>query len=417
MRATGRHDGSSYGAGIGGGDAGAGGTVTIYGGIVEAEGGSTGGAGIGGGRAGSCGGTVTVWGGEVTATGSLSGGAGIGGGWHGHGGHVAVHGGRVTARAGNSYGSGIGGGSSGCGGTVEVSGGTVYASRCANNTGYQDIGGKNGSNTFDNVFTGGSVYLAHGTISNLPVNVESGGERVYCVTVTGLTANEEVAFTGPDGYGTEDIFADEAGKVYLWLPNGYYAFTAGGVGYGATVAGANTTAKPIVVVTFDAGGGGGADSSTTSNRAYAIGEAYGSFPEATRPYYDFAGWTNASGTAFTTNDIASATVSNLYASWTRLEWTDAVAIDTDWFTGALAGTVDFTIDTAAELGGFAAIINGDAGTAQTNFAGCTVTLAADIDLDGRYWMPVGGIDLAAENAQTFAFAGTFDGADTPSPTS
>ena len=91
LRSTGR-SGDSGDAGIGGDNAfdngGAGGTVTIYGGIVTATGGNGlgGGAGIGGGGSdtnGGAGGTVTIYGGTVTATGgngNFGDGAGIGGG-------------------------------------------------------------------------------------------------------------------------------------------------------------------------------------------------------------------------------------------------------------------------------------------------------------------------------------------------
>lgn len=72
--------GNNYGAGIGGGQKGAGGTVIINGGTVTATG-NGGGAGIGGGIE-NAGGTITINGGTVTATGS-NGGAGIGSGQNG----------------------------------------------------------------------------------------------------------------------------------------------------------------------------------------------------------------------------------------------------------------------------------------------------------------------------------------------
>jgi len=71
--------GGSSAAGIGGGSSGAGGTVTINGGVVTARGGSSG-AGIGGGSSGA-GGTVTINGGVVTAiSGGGAQGIGRGGG-------------------------------------------------------------------------------------------------------------------------------------------------------------------------------------------------------------------------------------------------------------------------------------------------------------------------------------------------
>lgn len=112
-------------AGIGGGYGNNGGTVTIYGGSVWAYG-RLRSAGIGGGHTteqdewndnerGS-GGTLTVWGGYVYAQGGKYA-AGIGGGYNryngtlrtANGGTVVVHGGEVIAKGG-AYGAGIGGG-------------------------------------------------------------------------------------------------------------------------------------------------------------------------------------------------------------------------------------------------------------------------------------------------------------------
>ena len=104
---------SQYGAGIGGGNDGAGGTITISGGTVTATGGS-GGAGIGGGYNGA-GGTKSISGGTVIAT-AVSGGAGIGGGQNGWDGTTSISGGMVTATGG--AGAGIGGGYNGGGGTI-----------------------------------------------------------------------------------------------------------------------------------------------------------------------------------------------------------------------------------------------------------------------------------------------------------
>ena len=107
-----------HGAGIGGDCDGAGGMVTINGGMVSATGVGYS-AGIGGGRLGK-GGAVTVNGGRVTAQGGDFG-AGIGGGFHASGGTVTINGGAVAA-VGNG-GSDIGPGYGGDDGTVAISGG------------------------------------------------------------------------------------------------------------------------------------------------------------------------------------------------------------------------------------------------------------------------------------------------------
>ena len=112
-----------HNAGIGGSDGGSGGTITISGGNVTANGGEHG-AGIGGAYFGP-GGNITINGGTVTATGGY-GSAGIGGGQGGSGGTITVNGGIVTANGGQ-YGAGTGGGLGGSGGTVTIDGGTVTA--------------------------------------------------------------------------------------------------------------------------------------------------------------------------------------------------------------------------------------------------------------------------------------------------
>ncbi|WP_345061176.1 InlB B-repeat-containing protein [Leifsonia kafniensis] len=112
-----------YAAGIGGGNGGANGKVKITGGTVKATGGLRS-AAIGGGMNGA-GGTVEITGGTVTATAGMSG-AGIGGGELGAGGNITVSAGTVTA-SGGSRGAGIGGGTERSGGIVQISGGIVTA--------------------------------------------------------------------------------------------------------------------------------------------------------------------------------------------------------------------------------------------------------------------------------------------------
>ena len=228
VTATGR----GGGAGIGGGSGGAGGTVAINGGSVSATG-DTYGAGIGGGYQGA-GGMATISGGAVTATGGQNG-AGIGGGYQGAGGMATISGGRVTATGGYQAG-GIGAGFgefTSCG-PVEISGGTVVATAGENY--YGDFGGYSGIGG-PVTFSGGSIRAAHGNVWNAPSN---GTARVWCVTVPNLTPGAAVALSGlPVGYGTDDIFADAEGKVYLWLPDGRYEFTANGTYRTATVNGAN----------------------------------------------------------------------------------------------------------------------------------------------------------------------------------
>ena len=249
--------GGENGAGIGGGESGAGGAITITGGMVTATGGENG-AGIGGGHLAN-GGMTTISGGTVTATGgicgagigggyfgngalvTLSGGtvtatggkdaAGIGGGEYGDGGIVAISGGTVTATGGD-YGAGIGGGDDGNGGTLTISGGTVFAQGGFRSTdtgpGYAS-GAGDGVLPGTNTFTGGSIRLGSSSASHVPSN---NTEQVFCATVAGFLPASQVEMTDrgnlPAYYGTEDIYADEHGHIYLWLTNGTYTFTADG---------------------------------------------------------------------------------------------------------------------------------------------------------------------------------------------
>ena len=164
-------------------------------------------------------------------------GAGIGGGDAGAGGSVTISGGKVIA-IGSDGGAGIGGGNGRAGGTVNISGGTVAAS---GSYGGADIGpGDNHTDSGPNTFTGGSIYLARDNIAPDPSNIT---ERVWCVTVPGLTPYAVVVVTGlGTAYGVNDLFADNSGKLYLWLPNGNYDFTVGETEYTANVADADTTA-------------------------------------------------------------------------------------------------------------------------------------------------------------------------------
>ena len=73
--------------------------------------------------------------------------------------------------------------------------------------------------------------------------------------------------------------------------------------------------------------------------------------------------------------------------------------DTGWYEeGGGEDGREFTISTAAELAGLAQLVNGG-----TDFSDKTITLAADIDLAGREWTPIGKDSISSR------FNGTFDG--------
>lgn len=76
-----------------------------------------------------------------------------------------------------------------------------------------------------------------------------------------------------------------------------------------------------------------------------------------------------------------------------------LAANYDWYENA-AGS-EYAIATAADLLGFANIVNGTDGRTADSFAGKTVKLSASIDLSGISWTPVG--------INGKVFSGTFDG--------
>lgn len=68
-------------------------------------------------------------------------------------------------------------------------------------------------------FTGGSIDAALDRISPAP---SDGSAAVFPVKVSSLDENIKVAFDGlPDDYGKNDIYSDDAGCVYLWLPENW----------------------------------------------------------------------------------------------------------------------------------------------------------------------------------------------------
>lgn len=74
---------------------------------------------------------------------------------------------------------------------------------------------------------------------------------------------------------------------------------------------------------------------------------------------------------------------------------DGTSVDTSWHNST---DTAFTIDTAAELAGLAAIVNGK----TDDFSGDTIMLGADIDLGGKLWTPIG-------SGSSACFKGAFDG--------
>jgi hypothetical protein len=90
-----------------------------------------------------------------------------------------------------------------------------------------------------------------------------------------------------------------------------------------------------------------------------------------------------------------------FSSLLRAEenWLDVA--DASWH----AGSSPYIISSAQELAGLAQLVN-----EGQDFQGETVQVAADIDLSGRQWTPIGTLSFTESGApDPQAFAGTFDG--------
>ena len=225
-------EGGKYGAGIGGGDQGAGSGITITGGEIKATGGQYG-AGIGGGK--GDGSDITISGGEVNATGGTSG-AGIGGGYNGNGSDITITDGEVNA-AGGKYGAGIGGGEYGIGKDIIITGGEVNATGGRFSAG---IGGGSRGTGSDITISGGEVNASGGVNgAGIGGGLRSKGKDI---TVSGDTklkvqggdedhydgAGAGIGDGGSNAYGTKILGAEVEPDTSGLTTNGSIAYYAPG---------------------------------------------------------------------------------------------------------------------------------------------------------------------------------------------
>lgn len=174
--------GGESGAGIGGGNSGAGSKIVIESGTIEAHGGNWG-AGIGGGHSGA-GSYITIRGGNVKA---IPGGeaAGIGGGFMGNGTDISIEGGTVHAESGGGSGgtAAIGGGRvKGTGKNIQITGGDITLKKAgADDIG---IGGQGIEIPVADTFSGTLTYLDENGTQDTDKSVVK-----YGITVNGEEFN------------------------------------------------------------------------------------------------------------------------------------------------------------------------------------------------------------------------------------
>ena len=234
LRATGGY----RGAGIGGGDGVAAGTIAIYGGDIAVQGGGYA-AGIGGGYM-SDGGDVTIDGGTVNAIGGVNG-AGIGSGPGStlnsiicNGGTVTINGGSVTA-TGGELAAGIGGGQVGNGAAVVVNGGTVVATGGDDSQAAVPVGGIScgfGSNLNPGTLTVAETMAVKAGSAANPTTVFVRNPETGAVTISLM---HYVTIAAAQSHGI--VYMDGANEITGLLPDEYTE------GVGADLPGKNDVVK------------------------------------------------------------------------------------------------------------------------------------------------------------------------------
>ncbi len=202
--------GGYRGAGIGSGNSGIAGNITISGGTVTATGGTYG-AGIGAGENGTAG-NITISGGTVTATSEMYG-SGIGSGYSNGTGSlkvetITISGGTVTA-TGGKYGAGIGSGYGATAGDITISGGTVTATGGYSGAG---IGSGYGATAGDITISGGTVTAKAG---NSAVGIGKGS--VGSCTGVQITGGSVKAMDSSDTVNSISPAPTSDGKTSVYL--------------------------------------------------------------------------------------------------------------------------------------------------------------------------------------------------------
>ena len=209
--------GGYRGAGIGSGNSGIAGNITISGGTVTATGGTYG-AGIGAGENGTAG-NITISGGTVTATSEMYG-SGIGSGYSNGTGSlkvetITISGGTVTA-TGGKYGAGIGSGYGATAGDITISGGTVTAK--AGNSAVGIGKGSVGSCTGVQI-TGGSVKAmdSSDTVNSIsPAPTSDGKTSVYLGILENQAGVQSIIVDNVD-YKVAGNHPDGDNNFYLYM--------------------------------------------------------------------------------------------------------------------------------------------------------------------------------------------------------
>ena len=382
--------------------------------------------------------------GKLVVTGGESS-AGIGGDSYANGGIIQIEDNVKVLATGGMGGAGIGGGEASGGGTITISsnafvfaqggigGGPDYDGDTVGSA--SGIGG-GGSSTYDNGFTvsapgtisissntqvvavsegtlpaiwddgatlDGNGFVLHATyFSTQPAgttNAIKSQAKVTLISATPSIAYKSIAFSLSKTnaylvYCNGNQQEHQSNKNFTLLTTGMTFFT-------------DLTTINKVVVTFDKTGGSGGSNQVVA--AYNVAMPFATGPTNSNTYLSFGGYFLDDGTTKYYNaDMSSARSCNiladftLYAKWIDGRSWDGVSKTYDWYTNKAS---PYTISAAAQLAGFAAIVNGTAGSIPNDtFSNKIVRLAQDINLTNYQWTAIGNFATSSN-----LFKGTFDG--------
>ena len=287
-----------------------GGTIIIAGGIIEAVGGDfandtdspCGGAGIGNGNGASNGGSVTVYGGEVNATGGVAN-AGIGG----DGSTIQILGGTVEATSGGAGAAAIGG-TNGAAGTIIITESNVTANGIDGTgigSGWEDHGGTiTITNSTVTAIGGGGAGIGGGSGSIGSAGGNGGNVTIVNSTVTASSKEGDSIGAGRNGAAPGTLILSPADGKAIAAKAGAdeaSALTLNGSPFTAKTAVTDLVrgtkyfhSEPCSIYTV------------TVNDSYAQTTGAGNYAEGatvaidagTRSGYTFDGWTSEDGVTF-----------------------------------------------------------------------------------------------------------------------
>ena len=397
-------NGAENGAGIGGSNnavcEGNCGSITINGGEIKAQGGSSGGAGIGGAYggqndSGGSGGCITINGGAVTAT-SIKG-AGIGGGYAGErggaGGVVTITGGIVEATSTN--GAGIGGGTNGSS-NINTDGSTFSTGTNGNAVVFaSSIGDQDSKNSWSGVIFQGVEYTA-GAFS---ISRDSGIDPAVTIN-NGLVLNIGDSLT----IGSNAAVVVPSEKTLTnngTITNKGKIFIDGALDDNATGAIGGDVFYPLILEKASVDASASGNTSTFNNTTYGKAGSEITLAPIAQTGYTFGGWEVSPADAATVSESNSfqmpAQSVTITARWTAIYVPSTPAPDPVPEVGESTTGIEIPSAPAAP-GGTGSTTGGSGGSTTVDITVTDNTATTDSQgnkVDGT--VSVGNIESTAES--------------------